>query len=371
MKAYYINLDRRQDRRRQFEATCQIAGIAVERFAAIDGKEIEVPPTRGEGGRGIYASLLSHKAVIEQARDMGLPEVLIFEDDALFPEWFSHEVEYFMSLVPDDWGLIYFGGHGWPRRWEHVAGPVLRSTNVQNIDCYAVRHWVYDRVIDELERAGSMEHRWADEVLRDLQDQIPTYTLLNPLVTQSLGFSDNYRQQANDHHSRCDIPGWFTDREGQEYQRQVRRFESPAVVELGTYKGRAASFVAELIHRRGGLFICIDTWDCQPTVWGDFQWWMNATGLHRYVNTMRGDSAQTGRLFAADTFDLVMIDADHRYEAVKRDIEVWRPKVRPGGVMMGHDYTHLHAIHPGVKRAVDQMFDTPPTVVESLWIHQL
>ena len=51
--------------------------------------------------------------------------------------------------------------------------------------------------------------------------------------------------------------------------------------------------------------------------------------------------------------DFVFIDADHRYEAVKQDIEAWLPKIRMGGILAGHDYS-VH--HPGVKRAVQERF---------------
>lgn len=51
--------------------------------------------------------------------------------------------------------------------------------------------------------------------------------------------------------------------------------------------------------------------------------------------------------------DFVFIDAAHSYQAVKGDIEAWRPKVREGGWFGGHDY---HSAHPGVIRAVDEAF---------------
>jgi predicted O-methyltransferase YrrM len=38
-----------------------------------------------------------------------------------------------------------------------------------------------------------------------------------------------------------------------------------------------------------------------------------------------------------EPIDLLFIDADHRYEAVKRDWEDWFPKVRNGGVVALHD----------------------------------
>lgn len=35
--------------------------------------------------------------------------------------------------------------------------------------------------------------------------------------------------------------------------------------------------------------------------------------------------------------DILHIDADHSYEGVKRDFELWSPCVRPGGLILFHD----------------------------------
>ncbi len=51
-----------------------------------------------------------------------------------------------------------------------------------------------------------------------------------------------------------------------------------------------------------------------------------------------------------DYFDFVYIDASHRYEDVKQDIDDWWPKVKTGGMLAGHDYLC------GVKQAVDERF---------------
>lgn len=37
--------------------------------------------------------------------------------------------------------------------------------------------------------------------------------------------------------------------------------------------------------------------------------------------------------------DVLHIDADHRYESVKRDFTLWSPLVRSGGVVLFHDIT--------------------------------
>ena len=46
--------------------------------------------------------------------------------------------------------------------------------------------------------------------------------------------------------------------------------------------------------------------------------------------------------FADESLDFVYIDADHSYEHVKQDIEIWSKKVRNGGIVSGHDY-YVHS----------------------------
>ena len=54
-----------------------------------------------------------------------------------------------------------------------------------------------------------------------------------------------------------------------------------------------------------------------------------------------------------DNIDLVFIDGDHSYEAIKQDIQGWGKKVRPGGLLSGHDF---HPVFPGVIQAVQESF---------------
>lgn len=50
-------------------------------------------------------------------------------------------------------------------------------------------------------------------------------------------------------------------------------------------------------------------------------------------------------------FDLIYIDADHRYEAVKRDLNDWLSKLKKEGIISGHDYIKFPGF--GVIEAVD------------------
>jgi predicted O-methyltransferase YrrM len=65
------------------------------------------------------------------------------------------------------------------------------------------------------------------------------------------------------------------------------------------------------------------------------------------------------------SLDFVFIDADHSYSAVMQDIAHWRPKVRKGGWIGGHDY---NAKWPGVVSAVDLAFPKVKTYQPgSIW----
>jgi hypothetical protein len=42
--------------------------------------------------------------------------------------------------------------------------------------------------------------------------------------------------------------------------------------------------------------------------------------------------------FKDNSIDFIYIDGNHSYEAVKKDLELWYPKLRKGGVLAGDDY---------------------------------
>lgn len=75
--------------------------------------------------------------------------------------------------------------------------------------------------------------------------------------------------------------------------------------------------------------------------------------------------------FSGSSLDFIYIDANHSYEGCKRDIEIWWPKLKQGGIFAGHDYcngTYPQGVF-GVKKAVDEfvknqkqsVFTTPET----------
>jgi hypothetical protein len=72
----------------------------------------------------------------------------------------------------------------------------------------------------------------------------------------------------------------------------------------------------------------------------------------RYL-ILNGDSVKMADQVKDGSLDFVFIDADHSYQGCLADIKAWAPKVKPGGLISGHDYESPE--HPGVKQAVDEV----------------
>jgi len=85
------------------------------------------------------------------------------------------------------------------------------------------------------------------------------------------------------------------------------------------------------------------------------------------VNILQMTGYEACQCFSGAYFDVVYIDADHTYAAVKQDIEDWLPKIKHGGVICGHDYG---GTYKGVKRAVSEVFGKNIETVRSdrLWL---
>jgi len=118
---------------------------AVQRFPAIDGDVVE-KPAHWTHTAGAYGCLLSHVAVVSEARDSGAPHILIFEDDAVLDPEFEEKFSRFSKEVPDDWDMLYFGAL-------HKDEPVKISEHVGRITkanstfAYALKCTIFDEFI--------------------------------------------------------------------------------------------------------------------------------------------------------------------------------------------------------------------------------
>jgi len=90
---------------------------------------------------------------------------------------------------------------------------------------------------------------------------------------------------------------------------------------------------------------------------------MAETGNLPYITPLKLSSTDAAEYVPDQSLRFCFIDANHTYDAVKKDIEVWRKKVMPRGILAGHDY-----FWTTVKPAVDEAFPNVNVIGTSWWI---
>jgi len=139
------------------------------------------------------------------------------------------------------------------------------------------------------------------------------------------------------------------------------------VAEIGVKNG---DFSREILaHCRPTELHLIDPWKHFDEGYSDINNVPQDTQDKRYANVRmvlkddkavrfhRLTSAAASDRFENDTFDWIYVDGNHDYEYVKRDLELYAPKIKAGGFICGHDYCTLDEAQ-GVMRAVDEFRDS-------------
>ena len=188
-----INLDRRLERWRQMQDKFYQHGIhLVRRFAAVDGEALEIP-ANWPGTPGAYGCLLSHLEVVREARRLGLPSILIFEDDVVFDDQFEQKFSDSVRQLPADWDMLFFGALH-KDELINVSDNLARITQSNSTYACVLRDTIFDAFI-ELNSKG-------DEVLDVnslvLQKEFNCYCFLPHLAWVEVAYSD--AQQKPVHH---------------------------------------------------------------------------------------------------------------------------------------------------------------------------
>lgn len=153
---------------------------------------------------------------------------------------------------------------------------------------------------------------------------------------------------------------WFTYPDV--YSSAVNKFQNGNFIEIGSWKGRSVAYLAvEIINSKKDIKLyCVDTWEGSEEHFRDglitpdtdlYNMFLNNIAPVRSVLTpIRSTSIDAAKTFEDEFFDFIFIDASHKYEDVKNDMNAWYPKLKKGGFFAGHDYSSW----PEVTRAVDE-----------------
>jgi predicted O-methyltransferase YrrM len=148
----------------------------------------------------------------------------------------------------------------------------------------------------------------------------------------------------------------------------VRHLRARRVLEIGTFDGGTTLNLAQNVQDDDGLVTTVDLpaeWSgatprpsnaAGPTVVGRK---FRGTAFGMKIRQVFGDSTQLDWSNFGGPFDLVFIDGCHEYDYVRRDTANAMHVVRPGGMVLWHDY----GVVEDVSRAVDDAGDADGVVL--------
>ncbi len=154
------------------------------------------------------------------------------------------------------------------------------------------------------------------------------------------------------------IDGWMDAQELNWLAKQAEKHK--LIVEVGSYKGRSTRALGDYTS---GTVYAFDDWKgCR-----DIKLSSNGEFFHAFQNNLsdllesekvkiiNGNHADES-LIPDIQPDMVFIDGSHEYADVKRDIETWKKRLAPGGLLCGHDILKGSSQETGVLPAVKEEF---------------
>lgn len=154
---------------------------------------------------------------------------------------------------------------------------------------------------------------------------------------------------------------WFTY--PKLYTEMVNTFPSDSTfVEVGAFKGKSSSYMAvEIANSKKKIdFYVVDIWSYTVDHFGGevdvYDLYLkNTNPVKKYIKPLKMNSVKASKQFADNSIDFLFLDAGHEYEDLFTDIDAWYSKVKPGGIVAGHDYYPENPSWGGVYAAMNDM----------------
>ena len=165
-KIYCLNLDRRKNKWINVKKRLDELEICVERFPAIDGNYLTDEELRKYNKINKYevGCVLSHYAIISDAKKNNYKKILIFEDDILITEDFHQLFNNKISKI-NNWKLFYLGATQW--QWGDVEfiNDFYYANHSDGTFAYAIDCSMYDEILG----TENIRSKPIDYMLWDLQ----------------------------------------------------------------------------------------------------------------------------------------------------------------------------------------------------------
>jgi GR25 family glycosyltransferase involved in LPS biosynthesis len=196
INGFYLNLDRREDRKIKMDFELKKTKHNIVRYSAINGDSLKslngFNGTIKNSEKKQYATYLSHLNMLKKARDLNWEYVIILEDDLTLCNDFDYRLELFLKNLPSDWSIGYLGFNEQNNTTkEKINEYVYRLKNAVGCFGMIVNGKHLSTIIDVIEK-----HKFAiDEVIRrHIQEKYPCYAFIPFFMYVNDDYSDLWNQ---------------------------------------------------------------------------------------------------------------------------------------------------------------------------------
>lgn len=204
---FLINLEKRPDRLNKMNVLLNYHNINYTRINAIDGTlladEFNNIKNTKITSLGAYGNLLTNIEIIKMAKKNNYQYIVIFEDDLIFHKQFNEKLKN-ISLIPNDWKILYFGSSQRVGTINKIKKNKYYYKAQQSRGTFAIiiNHSIFDELIELWES----KYENSDMALEHIQNKYNCYVMWENLIIADL--SESNIQDSRDNETYATKFGW-------------------------------------------------------------------------------------------------------------------------------------------------------------------
>jgi predicted O-methyltransferase YrrM len=184
------------------------------------------------------------------------------------------------------------------------------------------------------------------------------------------------------------LEGWYADTA--RFRSRIAEINVPAMsFVVGLVGGNGIRRIVQLGHSYGYSSLVLGfalramdatpglvSFDIDPIATRFTKRWIGGAGLDSYVTTVEGDSGSPASVQRAEAVlggppELILVDSSHAYAHTVAELDLWTPRLAPGGIVLLHDAAPFAAdFDPtragGVRRALTEWLPRHPEITGML-----
>lgn len=202
-RIYYLNLERRPDRRIFMERQLQKYRLSAQRVSAVDGNTLQMTTqTIRTWNKYALGALITHRLIIEDAHRQNYDSILVMEDDAELKEDWREILERAYKDLPSDWHMLYLsGGHNKPP--EKVTDNIYKLKNTYGAFAIIMNKRCYENIL----KLTELKIAPIDVIYSRYHERFPCY-IVNPGIARNIPSYSDILRIGIDYNKKMD---YFTD----------------------------------------------------------------------------------------------------------------------------------------------------------------